>query len=64
MANSDIPELLSEREAARRLSVCAATLRRARQRGDLSFLRVGDRVLYSPSQLADFLEKCARRSVA
>lgn len=51
---------LSEREAADRLGVSRLTLWRARQRGEISFLRIGRRVLYSESHIRDFEQRHER----
>lgn len=48
------PKNLSEREAAGRLGVSRLTLWRARQRGEIAFLRIGRRVLYSESHIREF----------
>jgi excisionase family DNA binding protein len=45
---------LSEREAADRLGVSRLTLWRARQRGEIAFLRIGRRVLYSDLHIREF----------
>jgi hypothetical protein len=42
-------------EVAREFRVCEATVRRARQRGELGFLRIGDRVVYCSCHLAGWL---------
>jgi excisionase family DNA binding protein len=62
---SEAKKNLSEREAAERLGISRLTLWRARQRGEIAFLRIGRRVLYSESHLNDFEqrdERCAARS--
>lgn len=51
------PILLTEDQAAQALHVCARTLRKARQSGDLSFVRIGRTVRYSESDLAQFIER-------
>lgn len=51
---------LSEREAASRLGVSRLTLWRARQRGEIAFLRIGRRVLYSESHIKDFEQRHER----
>lgn len=57
-----LPQLLGEKEWAKRLGVCRATLRRARQRGELMFHRLGDRVLYSAEDIRGYLESNRRRA--
>ena len=49
--------LLTEDEAAERLKLCTKTLRKARQRGELSFVRFGRNVRYSESDLAQYIER-------
>jgi excisionase family DNA binding protein len=56
------PNLLSEKQAAKRLGVARITLLRARGAGRIRFFRIGTRVLYSDEQLADFLARCERPS--
>lgn len=52
--------LLSEKQAAKRLGIARITLLRARAGGRIRFFRIGTRVLYNEEQLAEFLEKCER----
>ena len=40
------PNLLSEKQAAKRLGIARITLLRAREAGRIRFLRIGTRVLY------------------
>jgi len=54
------PNLLSEKQAAKRLGVARITLLRARADGRIRFYRIGTRVLYNEEQLAEFLAKCER----
>jgi len=54
------PNLLSEKQAAKRLGVARITLLRARADGRIRFFRIGTRVLYKEEQLAEFLTKCER----
>ena len=54
------PNLLSEKQAAKRLGVARITLLRARGDGRIRFFRIGTRVLYSDEQLLEFLERCER----
>jgi len=49
-------DLLREDEAAARLGMCARTLRKARQRGDLNFIKYGRIIRYHPDDLAAFIE--------
>lgn len=54
------PNLLSEKQAAKRLGVARITLLRAREAGRIRFFRIGTRVLYCAGQLTEFLESCER----
>ncbi|MED5546088.1 MAG: helix-turn-helix domain-containing protein [Pseudomonadota bacterium] len=51
------PALFTEQEAAQALKVCTRTLRKARQDGALSFVRIGRNVRYSEADLAQFIER-------
>jgi excisionase family DNA binding protein len=52
------PNLLSEKQAAKRLGVARITLLRARADGRIRFFRIGTRVLYDEEQITDFLARC------
>ena len=54
------PNLLSEKQAAKRLGVARITLLRAREAGRIRFFRIGTRVLYCAEHLTDFLNACER----
>src|SRR2546423_12853704 len=54
------PNLLSEKQAAKRLGVARITVLRAREAGRIRFFRIGTRVLYCADQLMEFLEGCER----
>lgn len=54
------PNLLSEKQAAKRLGVARITLLRARADGRIRFFRIGTRVLYCEEQLIEFLKICER----
>jgi excisionase family DNA binding protein len=54
------PNLLSEKQAAKRLGVARITLLRAREAGRIRFFRIGTRVLYCADQLTEFLKGCER----
>jgi excisionase family DNA binding protein len=56
--------LLSEKQAAKRLGVARITLRRARARGHIRFFRIGTQVLYNDEQQAEFLAKSERNGRA
>jgi excisionase family DNA binding protein len=58
------PNLLSEKQAAKRLGVARITLLRARGEGRIRFFRIGTRVLYDEGQLAEFLAKCERNPLS
>lgn len=59
-ATQSYPNLLSEKQAAKRLGVARITLLRAREAGRIRFFRIGTRVLYCAEQLTGFLEGCER----
>jgi excisionase family DNA binding protein len=59
-ATQSYPNLLSEKQAAKRLGVARITLLRAREAGRIRFFRIGTRVLYCAEQLTEFLERCER----
>ena len=59
-ATQSYPNLLSEKQAAKRLGVARITLLRAREAGRIRFFRVGTRVLYCAEQLTEFLSACER----
>jgi len=56
------PNLLSEKQAAKRLGIARITLLRAREAGRIRFFRIGTRVLYSAEHLTEFLNNCERNS--
>jgi hypothetical protein len=53
----DLPELLTEREAAVRLRVKPSTVRAERVRGKLGFVRIGARIFYMSEQLSEYLKQ-------
>lgn len=55
-------KLLSEPEASSALGISKITLQRKRKSGAISFYRVGNRVLYSPSHLEEYLSKCEQKA--
>ena len=59
-STQNYPNLLSEKQAAKRLGVARITLLRAREAGRIKFFRIGTRVLYSEEQLTEFLNACER----
>lgn len=59
-ATQSYPNLLSEKQAAKRLGVARITLLRAREAGRIRFFRIGTRVLYCADQLTEFLNACER----
>jgi len=59
-ATQSYPNLLSEKQAAKRLGVARITLLRAREAGRIRFYRIGTRVLYCTEQLTEFLYACER----
>jgi excisionase family DNA binding protein len=52
--------LLSEKQAAKRLGIARITLLRARADGRIRFFRIGTRVLYCEEHLMEFLKICER----
>ena len=54
-ATQNYPNLLSEKQAAKRLGIARITLLRAREAGRIRFFRIGTRVLYCAEHLTDFL---------
>jgi excisionase family DNA binding protein len=56
------PNLLSEKQAAKRLGIARITLLRAREAGRIRFFRIGTGVLYCAEHLTDFLNNCERNS--
>jgi excisionase family DNA binding protein len=59
-ATQSYPNLLSEKQAAKRLGVARITLLRAGESGRIRFFRIGTRVLYCADQLTEFLNGCER----
>src|SRR5213078_1611822 len=56
------PNLLSEKQAAKRLGIARITLLRAREAGRIKFFRIGTRVLYCAEHLTGFLNACERKA--
>ena len=56
------PNLLSEKQAAKRLGIARITLLRARAAGRIKFFRIGTRVLYCAEHLTEFLNNCERNT--
>ena len=61
-ATQNYPNLLSEKQAAKRLGIARITLLRAREAGRIKFFRIGTRVLYCADHLTEFLNNCERNS--
>ncbi|MGI9068365.1 MAG: helix-turn-helix domain-containing protein [Pyrinomonadaceae bacterium] len=61
-ATQSYPNLLSEKQAARRLGIARITLLRAREAGRIRFFRIGTRVLYCSEHLSEFLHACERNA--
>lgn len=55
MAKADLPELLTDAEAAERLRISARTLREMRARGEIEYVLVGRKRFYTLAQLAEFI---------
>ncbi len=63
--SSQQPRLIDEHEAAYRLGLKVATLRRWRWAGKPPrFLKIGSAVRYDPDELADFMEAARRTSTS
>ncbi|MGI9066030.1 MAG: helix-turn-helix domain-containing protein [Pyrinomonadaceae bacterium] len=56
------PNLLSEKQAAKRLGIARITLLRARGDGRIRFFRIGTRALYNAEHLVEFLATCERNT--
>jgi len=54
-----MPILYSKKEAAKMLGISVETLDRYRKKGELSYRKIGDRKLFSESDLAAFADACA-----
>jgi excisionase family DNA binding protein len=54
-ATNSYPNLLSEKQAAKRLGIARITLLRERKAGHIRFFRIGTRVLYCAEHLTAFL---------
>jgi excisionase family DNA binding protein len=52
-----LPNLYSEQEAAKALSLSVDTVRRARRDGSMPFRRLGNRVRYTETDLLEYLER-------
>lgn len=50
-------DVMSESDTALKLGLSRMTLQRARNRGEIPFYKVGRRVLYSISQIFEFLKR-------
>lgn len=55
-------KLRSAREAAEQLGISKPTLCRLMQRGEISFYKVGSRVLFSDEHISAFLASCEHKS--
>ena len=54
--NAAAPMLVGEADAAAMLGISARTLRSIRKRGDIDFVLIGSRILYSIADLSRFVE--------
>jgi excisionase family DNA binding protein len=52
---------LSEEEFCKRVGISRTTAWRMRNAGKLPYCRVGDKVLYLPRHIEEFLSNCERR---
>ena len=57
-----LDQIFPESEVATLFGVSAATLARLRKKGDLPFVEIGRRYLYSEAHLLEWLDKRAERS--
>jgi excisionase family DNA binding protein len=55
LVTAGIPTILSEPTAAQLLGISNLTLQRARKRGEISFLQIGRRVLYTGEQIVAYV---------
>lgn len=64
-AVSELPELLTEDEAAKILKQSKVNLWRERKAGRISYKQIGRRgIRYTPADLAEYLERQARPATA
>jgi excisionase family DNA binding protein len=61
-ANETRQQLLTTREAAKRLGICERSLYKLTQTGAINATRLGKRVLYSASAIEELVIKSTRRS--
>lgn len=59
--NRTTTNLITEDEAAKALGISKATLFRLRKTGEIRFYRIRDRVLFSHSQVEEFLSKAEQQ---
>jgi len=59
-STQDHPNLLSEKQAVKRLGIARITFLRALEAGRIRFFRIGTRVPYCAEQLTEFLNNCER----
>jgi excisionase family DNA binding protein len=58
-----VRNLLSEKEAAAYIGISVSTLKRKRYSGEVTYYRIGNRILYSPDKHLDlFLRQCEQNS--
>ena len=55
---------LTEREFCQRVGISRATALRMRVAGRLPHCRVGDKVLYLPRHVEEFLQRCEQRAAS
>lgn len=55
-------KLYSESQASSFIGISKTTLQRKRKEGEISFYRVGGRVLYSLNHVEEFLLKCEKKA--
>ena len=54
-----MPNIYNKKTAARALNISTETIDRYRKAGKLPFHLIGDRVIFTESDLSTFLENCA-----
>lgn len=52
------PQLIREREAAKRLDLSLSTLQRIRRSGRIDFVQMGPQARYTEEIIAEFIETC------
>lgn len=61
-STSESHPVLNEKQVAQRLGVSPITVLRLRQRGELSYYRIGGRIVFSVDQINDFLKRAEKKA--